>query len=148
MRTAEVAYPTESARRLGIRLEGSLPSWAGAIEASGGELLVLPFGPGWYLAEGVRPPTKLVHVSPRTLELWNAEGQLQAALRRPELAWVITIGRSAGSGIEISERARAVLEEEFVPVAQWQKWWLWQRRSADAPAVVPEKPVWRSFSGR
>ncbi len=143
MRTAETAYPTESARRLGIRLEGSLPPWAGAIEASSGQLLVLPLGPGWYLAEGVRPPTKILHASPRILALLNAERQLQATLTDPELLWVITIGRSVESGVEVPAEVRAVLEAEFAPVAQWQKWWLWQRRCTIAPAAFT---IWNRVS--
>jgi len=115
-------YPCCRGREIGARLPAPPPPWAGLARVRDGELLVLGWGPGWYVLEGVRPPTRFLHPGARDLTREQA-AELAADLADPRVRWVIS-GYAEG----VPREAATVLERRYRAEEEWQGWRLWRRR--------------------
>lgn len=118
-----VHYPCCQGRRIGARLPDP-PPWAGLSRRNEGTFLILGWGPGWYVVEGVRPPTRFLDPGSRTLT--PAEiAELSLDLADPEVAWVIT-----ASLRDLPPEAVGALRRFYEPREAWSDhgWRLWRRR--------------------
>lgn len=118
-----VPYPCCQGRRIGASVPAPPPPWAGLSRRGGGSFLVLGWGPGWYAAEGVRPPTRFLDPSARSLTPEEV-AELTADLEDPDVAWVIT-----ASLRDLPPEAVEALRRLYEPEARWRGrgWRLWRR---------------------
>lgn len=80
-------YPCCAGARAGVRLL-EIPPWAGRLEGEGGRLIVLGWGPGYYLLEGEGPGTRSLSTFERHLGA-TGTARLVGDLLDPVNRWVI-----------------------------------------------------------
>lgn len=117
------AYPCCAGRAIGAVLPSPPPPWAGLDGERGAQLIVLGWGPGWYVVEGVRPGTRFLYAALPFLDAEQAE-ELAEDLRRPGIRWVIRSESRLPPVVEGS------LTQRFVERNGWRGWELWERRSS------------------
>jgi hypothetical protein len=117
------AYPTLAAQLQGLLLYDH-PPWAGELAHTPGTLVVLWWGPGWYVIEDVAPGTKTLSTFARH-QTPESTARLVADLERPGNQWVITV-----PGGEVPASVLAALDREYQRRATWNIWELWARRGS------------------
>lgn len=133
--TPRTPYPTPEARAIGATLASDLPPWSGLPREPGETLIVLSWGPGWYVLEGLEPGTRHLSTFQRHLRTPESRAELLRDLRRPANRWVLVPRRP-----EASPEALAVVEEVYRRRAEWRRWELWERR-ADTPGGRLERAL-------
>jgi hypothetical protein len=130
-------YPTASARSWGLRLP-AIPPWVGLPREKGETMIVLGWGPGWYLLEGIAPGTSFLSSAARHLRWGGGVGRMLDDLSAPSNRWVL-----ATPGTEGSEPIWKVLDERYVLRERWHAYELWEHRASDSarPKAVPDHPV-------
>jgi hypothetical protein len=119
-------YPCGEGQRIGARPEYGIPPWAGLPRRPGETLIVLGFGPGWYVLEGLEPGTRFLATDLHHMARPEKLGQLVDDLRRTQNRWVIAIAGGVQGG-EIPPAASTVLAKEYHRVNVWSGWELWER---------------------
>jgi hypothetical protein len=128
-----VAYPTPAAAEYDILVEGGVPPWAGRLDGTSDVFVVLPWGPGWYMAEGVAPPTRVLNAHPRAVAFAGGPGALVEDLIRPEVRAVISFGRTPRSGLTIPDEVTRALHRHYEVRDGWEGWWWWDRLDDSGP---------------
>jgi len=121
-----VVYPTVEARRIGAALEGGAPPWAGLDRRPGETLIVLGWGPGWYVVEDIPRGTRVLLPSPRHLSTEEARRGLAAELKRTSNRWVITGFATS----QVPQEILDVLAARYREGGSWQEWLVWERKAA------------------
>lgn len=104
----------------------TLPPWAGDLGEGG--LLVHGWGPGWYIAEGVHPPTPYLSMFPRHLDD-EARDRLREVVERREVRWVLVQPH-----LPWRDTLGAELEAGYARQVSWRGHVLWERRSGYTPS--------------
>jgi len=120
-------YPCCAGAAAGLRLL-EIPTWAGRLDREGGHLIVLGWGPGYYLLEGAGRGTAVLSTFPRHLDPARI-ARLIDDLRDPASRWVIRtpdplppeVLLELRRGYERAERAQGAV--------------LWRRRARDPPGA-------------
>jgi hypothetical protein len=117
-------YPTLAAQLQHVN-PGYHPPWAGQLAQEPGTLIVLWWGPGWYVVEDMPMGTKVLSTFPRHHDAASI-ARLVGDLERPSNRWVITnpTGEVPAAAIEALDR---VYEKQTL----WGVWELWRRRDGD-----------------
>jgi hypothetical protein len=122
-------YPTPEGRRIGANVAFGPPPWAGLPAMGDESLIVLPWGPGWYVVENPRRGTRVMYAGPKHLANADRRRELLADLLRPTNRWVITDDSFPGyTGDDLRAAAAAAVRDNYAEVQQWQRWRLWERR--------------------
>jgi hypothetical protein len=114
-------YPTPGAQaqRLWLRTQ---PPWAGRLRESGGTLIVLWWGPGWYALEDMPMGTRALSTFARHQDAASV-ARLVGDLERPANRWVLWFpgGEAPGPVLE-------TLSAGYEKRDSWSGWELWARR--------------------
>ncbi len=124
-RSPTVLYPCCEGRRIGARVPAPPPPWAGLSSAGGRSLVVLGWGPGWYVVEGLRPATRFLYTGERNALDPAALAEVRRDLERPAVRWVITREPEA-----LPPDLREALARAFRQTETWNGWRLWQKQRA------------------
>ncbi len=127
-----VTYPTESGHKIGIGLNGHPPEWAGIPKAPGETLIVLGWGAGWYVAEGIDPGTRFLSTFSRHLPTEAEQKELDRDLENPRNRWVIKAHGAAAPDIYLP-----VIRGSYTLVGRWRNWELWERFDAGKRGFKP-----------
>jgi len=121
-------YPCGEGKRIGARLEGGSPPWAGLPFEPHETLIVLPWEPGWYALESPTPGTRILAVIGRQLKSAAVVEAACADLRRHTNRWVITDRDYVRNAVLPGELAIArTILGRYRRVATWSEWELWER---------------------
>lgn len=119
-RAADAApYPCCGGRAIGAHLEDGTPPWSGLPGRAGDTMIVVGWGPGWYLLEDLSPGTRIL-VADRTADE-RAAARLAADLAHPANRWALVTPTSAPPA------ALEVLRRHYRRRAAWAYWELWER---------------------
>ncbi len=125
-RSPTVLYPCCEGRKIGARVPAPPPPWAGLSRTERGSLVVLGWGPGWYVVEGLRPATRFLYTGERN-GLDPAElAEVRRDLERPAVRWVIT-----GEPGVLPPEHLEVLARSFRQTEIWHGWRLWRKREPE-----------------
>ena len=123
------SYPTPAAAAIGAAIAGGeteLPPWAGLPRASGETLIVLGFGPGWYVLEGYPAGTRFLSTMSRQLSSEEARDALRADLARPTVRWVIFLHGAVHGGFLPADVGEFFTARYRQVGASWKQWELWE----------------------
>lgn len=114
-------YPTPGAQaqRLWLRAQ---PPWAGRLRESGGTLIVLWWGPGWYALEDMPMGTQVLSTFARHHDPASV-ARLVGDLERPTNRWVLMV-----PGGETPTPVLEALSASYEKRDSWGGWELWTRR--------------------
>lgn len=115
-------YPTIAARAIGASVVGSPPVWAGLPSRPGETLIVLTWGPGWYLLEDLPPGTRQLSTFARHVDRPGVIAELIDDLIRPTNRWVLS-RRRWPVPTAVVER----VHECYRKAGDWWDWELWER---------------------
>lgn len=129
-RTGEplLRYPAAPGRGIEVPVRYPPPAWAPLPAHPGETLIVLDWGPGWYMVEGLPAGTRYLYTGER-----NDLGPVQVAelardLRAPSNRWVISRSLASAPAAVVRTLGHCYRQQDV-----WQGWRLWARRPCPAP---------------
>jgi hypothetical protein len=109
------------------------PAWAPLPARPGETLIVLDWGPGWYMVEGLPAGTRYLYTGERNdlspAQVVELSHDLQASSNR----WVISRSLASAPAAVVRTLGRCYQQQDA-----WQGWRLWARRPCPFPA--PDGP--------